>query len=158
VNRDTAVASRQLQIDVSTFIEWVNAREEHHPELASFYAARFRPEFKSAFRAWTATRPFADKAAPPTPFAMHQYRLASSRRADRLELAAGAESQVAQDANERADNYMLAVVLFAASLFFAGISTKLEIPRMRAALLALGWVIFLGTVVWLATLPTQLTT
>lgn len=53
---------------------------------------------------------------------------------------------------------MLAVVLFATALFFAGISTKLDIPSMRWTLLALGWTIFLGTAIWLATLPVQLTT
>jgi hypothetical protein len=52
---------------------------------------------------------------------------------------------------------MLAVVLFASALFFAGISTKLKLPSMRATLLALGWIIFLGTTVWLATLPRLLT-
>lgn len=158
VNRATAVAGRQLQIDVATFVQWINAREEHHPALAAFYAARFRPEFRRAFLAWIATRPFTNEAAPKTPFAMQQYRLKASTRADRLELTAANESQVAKNANQRADDYMLAVVLFASALFFAGISTKLEIPAMRQALLALGWVIFLGTVAWLVSLPVQLTT
>ena len=52
---------------------------------------------------------------------------------------------------------MLAVVLFASSLFFAGLSTKLEIRTARVTLLALGWVVFLGTVIWIVTFPTQLT-
>jgi hypothetical protein len=51
---------------------------------------------------------------------------------------------------------MLAVVLFASALFFAGISTKLNSLRMRTAILGLGCVLFLGTAIWLATLPTQL--
>ena len=50
-----------------------------------------------------------------------------------------------------------AVVLFASALFFAGVSTKLHIRSARVALLAIGWVVFLGTVIWLATLPIQLT-
>jgi len=89
---------------------------------------------------------------------MRQYRLKASREAGRLELAAATDSQAAKDANQRADNYMLAVVLFATALFFAGISTKLDIPSMRWTLLVLGWTIFLGTALWLATLPVQLTT
>lgn len=52
---------------------------------------------------------------------------------------------------------MLAVVLFAASLFFAGISTKLQTRSARVALLALGCVLFVGTVAWVATFPTRLT-
>jgi hypothetical protein len=52
---------------------------------------------------------------------------------------------------------MLAVVLFAMSLFFAGISTKLQSLTARTAVLGLGCLLFLGTVIWLATLPIELT-
>ena len=48
---------------------------------------------------------------------------------------------------------MLAVVLFAAALFFAGISTKLSIPSQRVAVLLLGYLIFVGTTIWVATFP-----
>jgi hypothetical protein len=72
--------------------------------------------------------------------------------------ARGGLSQRAKDANERADNYMLALVLFASALFFAGISTKLSTYNARLITLGLGWVLFLGTVIWLATFPVQLTT
>jgi hypothetical protein len=158
VNRTSAIANRQVQVDVATFIQWVNAHEEHRTELAGFYRARFRNEFRPAFAAWLATRPLANASAPPTPFAMPQYRLKSSSEADRLEAKASADSQHAKAANERADNYMLAVVLFASALFFAGISTKLETLRARTAILGLGCVLFLGTLIWIATFPVQLTT
>jgi hypothetical protein len=52
---------------------------------------------------------------------------------------------------------MLAVVLFASALFFAGISTKLHTDSARRAVLGLGWLVFLGTAIWLATLPVQVT-
>jgi len=157
VNRTSAVANRQVQIDVATFLQWVDARARRDTALADFYRARFRDEFKPAFAAWLATRPLTNPDAPPTPFAMPQYRLATNVEADRLEASAGVESDRAKDANERANNYMLAVVLFASALFFAGLSTKLEAPTARKAMLALGWVLFVGTVVWLATLPIRLT-
>jgi hypothetical protein len=89
---------------------------------------------------------------------MQQYRLQAAARADRLESVATAASQRAKDANRHADNYMLALVLFASSLFFAGLSTKLVTRNARITLLSLGWVVFLGTVVWIATFPTQVTT
>ena len=78
-------------------------------------------------------------------------------RADRLESVATEASQRAKDANKHADNYMLCVVLFASSLFFAGLSTKLGTRTARIALLALGWVVFVVTVSWIATFPTQVT-
>ena len=54
---------------------------------------------------------------------------------------------------QRADNYSLAVVLFAASLFFAGISTRLHTRTLADGILGLGYTLFLGTVIWLATFP-----
>ncbi len=157
-NRVAALADRQVQIDVATFIQWVDAHAEQKTGLADFYRSRFRDEFKPAFAAWLATDPFEDASAPRTPFDMPEYKLAASEKAERLELAAAASSEHARKANERADNYMLAVVLFASSLFFAGISIKLHDRRARAVVLGIGCVLFLGTVIWLATLPLQLTT
>jgi hypothetical protein len=157
VNRTAAVANRQVQVDVATFIQWIDANAQRDDALARFYRARFRDEFKPAFAAWLATRPFTNRAAPETPFVMPQYRLQASAEADRLEVRAAGESEHAKEANERADNYMLAVVLFASALFFAGISIKLRTLSTRVAILALGWAVFLGTVIWLATLPIQLT-
>jgi hypothetical protein len=158
VNRDAALANRQLQIDVATFIQWVDATEQDRTGLAGFYRARFRDEFKPAFAAWLATKPLTNRNAPPTPFAMRQYRLAASAEADALDEAAAADSDRAKDANERANNYMLAVVLFASSVFFAGMSAKLATRSTRIVLLGLGAALFLGTAIWLATLPIQLTT
>jgi hypothetical protein len=157
-NRVSALANRQVQIDVATFIQWLDARQEHHPQLAMFYEARFRPELKPAFAAWLATKPFTNEAAPPTPFAMRQYRLKASDDAQRLERAAAADSERSKDANEHADNDMLAVVLFATALFFAGIATKLTTVRARGVILGIGWTIFVGAAIWLATLPVHLTT
>ena len=143
VNRFAALANRQVQIDVATFIAWIDAREEHRTDLARFYRARFRDEFKPAFAAWLASKPFANPNAPETPFATPEYRLHASAESERLEATAAADSKGAAEANQRADNYMLAVVIFASSLFFAGISTKLGSVRTRAAVLGLGWVVFL---------------
>jgi hypothetical protein len=155
-NRQSALANRQVQIDVATFIQWLDARAQHDDALAGFYRERFRAEFQPAFAAWLASEPFTNPKAPATPFALPQYGLAAQARADALEKTAAAASQRAKDANARADNFMLAVVLFATTLFFAGISAKLH--SGRALLLGAGWVVFLGALIWIATLPVRLTT
>ena len=54
---------------------------------------------------------------------------------------------------QRASNYVLAVVLFAVALFFAGMSTRLGTARLRTAMLSIGWIVFLGAAVWVATSP-----
>jgi len=156
-NRAAALANRQVQIDVATFTEWLDARARDERQLARFYQQRFRREFQPAFTAWLATRPLANRTAPPTPFAMRQYRLKANADAERLERPAAAKTDEAKESNARADDYMLAVVLFALSLFFAGISNKLESEGARAFVLGLGCVVFLGAAIWVATFPVQLT-
>ena len=157
-NRVSAVANRQVQVDVATFIQWLDARQSGRSELAAFYRARFRPEVKPAFAAWLATRPLRHIATHRTPFAMPQYRLKASADAARLERAAAAESERSKEANQRADNDMLAVVLFASSLFFAGISAQMHTLGARRALLAIGCVVFVLAVVFIATVPVKVTT
>ena len=147
------LANAQTQIDVATFTQWVNAYALDQTELADFYFARFRPEFKPAVDAWVATRPRRNPDAPLTPFAMPEYELASRAESERLQAEAEEQSATARENVQRATNYVLCVVLFAAVLFFAGISTKLDTPVLRRILLGFGCVVFVGTVVWLATFP-----
>jgi hypothetical protein len=151
--RTAADANRQVQIDVATFTEWVDAHLEGDAERAAFYRRRFRPEFVPAFDAWLAQRPFTDSAAALSPFAVPQYRLAALEQVDRLEAEAAAAADQVKTDIQRADNYLLAVVLFAAALFFAGISTRLQTARARIAVLGLGCVVFVATAIWLATFP-----
>ena len=48
---------------------------------------------------------------------------------------------------------MLAVVLFAVALFFAGMSTKLPSPGPRKVLVVVGCLVLAGTAAWVATFP-----
>jgi hypothetical protein len=153
--RAAAVANRQAQVDVALFTQWVDAYANEEGELASFYRKRFREEFEPAFNAWVATRPRENPDAPLSPFAMPQYQLAAQKQADELEQQAAAFSLAVARNIERADRYMLAVVLFAISLFFAALSIRLRSRDLRIGLLAFGWVIFVGTAVWLATQPIE---
>jgi len=154
--RAASVANRQAQIDVAIFTQWVDAYALGETELADFYSRRFRDEFKPAFEAWVATKPLQNRRAPLSPFAMPQYKLGATAEAERLEAAAAAASHEVRIDIQRADNYVLAVVLFATSLFFAGISTKLHTQRSRGTILGLGWLLFAGTVIWIATFPVSL--
>jgi len=147
------VANRQVQIDVALFTQWVDAYATGEAALADFYRKRFRDEFEPAFEAWVATKPLRNDDAPLSPFVLPEYQLAATKEAERLEAAATEASHEVRIDIQRADNYVLAVVLFAVSLFFAGISTKLHSRGSQVAILALGYVLFLGTAIWVATSP-----
>jgi hypothetical protein len=154
--RASGVANREAEIDVELFIEWVDARAQGDRRLAAFYRERFRAEFTPAFDAWIAARPFTNRDAPLSPFALPEYRLAATDEVDRLEARATAAAEEAREDIERADRYVLAVVLFATSLFFAGISTRLRTRWGEATILGLGCVLFLATLAWIATFPVSL--
>jgi hypothetical protein len=151
--RASSLAEAQTEVDVATFIQWVDARAGGDDELASFYRARFRADFKPAFTASLATRPFTNANAPPTPFAMPAYKLESTAEAERLDAEAEKSATEVRSYIQRGSNYILAVVLFSVSLFFAGMSAKLDVPGLRKAMLAVGCVVFAGTAVWIATFP-----
>jgi Domain of unknown function (DUF4337) len=154
--RAAALANAQTQIDVATFTQWVDAYAQEQTELADFYFARFRPEFKPAIDAWIATRPLRNPDAPLTPFAMPEYQLAAREDARELEAEAESLSATARANVQRATNYVLAVVLFATALFFAGMSARFGTNRLRLALLSFGVAILLGTVAWIATFPVSI--
>jgi hypothetical protein len=84
---------------------------------------------------------------------MPEYQLEARAEAEQLEAEAEDWSAKARTNIQPATNYVLAVVLFAAVLFFAGMSARLQSPRIRRILLGFGVVLFVGTVAWIATFP-----
>ena len=155
-NRASGIANREIQIDALTFTHWVDAYTRGDKKLAVFYFRRFRPEFRPAVNAWAATKPLTNPGAPLTPFSMPQYTSAQNARPIALEAKGAAESVIAQAEVERADRYTLCVVLFATSLFFAGISTRLRTTGSRIFVLGMGWLLFSSALLWMITFPLSL--
>jgi hypothetical protein len=151
--RAQGLSQFQSQVDVATFIAWADADRRGEPAVAAFYAARFRPEFRPAFDAWTATHPSTNPEAPPTPFAIPQYQLASRQEAARLDAAAEASAAVVLRDLQIASDYVLTVVLYAVVLFFAGMSTKIKNHRLRWVLAGAGCLVLIAAIVWIATFP-----
>ena len=154
--RAQGLAQAQTQVDVATFIQWVDAYAKHETTLQDFYFKRFRVEFKPAVEAWLATKPLKNPDAPLTPFAMPQYKLAATAEAERLDADAEVSAAEVRRNIQRSSNYVLGVVLFSIALFFAGTSTKLNDQRLRAVAVGVGCAVFLGTLIWIATSPISL--
>lgn len=154
--RAQGLAEAQKEVDVATFIQWVDAYAHRETELTTFYERRFRAEFKPAFAAWLATEPLTNANAPLTPFVMPQYVLAAEAEAESLDAEAEVSAALVRRNIQRSSNYVLGVVLFSVALFFAGTSTKLTNPRLRAVAVGVGCIVFLGTLVWIASSPISL--
>ncbi len=115
-------------IDVTMFLQYVEATGAGRAGEQSFIYHRFRPEMKRAVDAWLATKPRTNPAAPSSPFVMPQYRLRSAGEAARLSARAAESFKAATAANEVGDDYVRLTVIFAAVSFMAGISTKFRFP------------------------------
>jgi len=144
----------QLRIDdLLYFNEWLNARQTGDTQLASIYERRFRPEFVPAFRAWIAQKPFTNPAAIPGPLYMPQYKLAATDKAAELDRQADELYAEGTSAKTYDDRYILSTVFFAAVLFFAGISLRLDWRPLRITVLAMGGVLLLGGLIYVFALP-----
>jgi len=148
-NRHGTLASRNVQIDVETFIAWADAKAQKDDALAAFYVARFRPEFLPAFDDWR-LGPDKDAAGLPsgTPFKEPSYIVAEQVLADASYAKADAALAEAQWNNQVSDNFVLTAVLFASVLFFAGIAARFRPQWIRWTMLGVATVVFfLGLVV-----------
>jgi hypothetical protein len=153
-SQQAATRAGQHRIDdLLYFNGWLNARDAGNTQLAAIYRARFRPEFVPAFRAWIAQRPFTNPRAVPGPLYMPQYRSADLARSARLDAAADALYEEGTAAKGYDDKYILSTVFFAAVLFFAGISLRLDWLPLRIAVLGMALALLVGGSVFVLSLP-----
>jgi hypothetical protein len=154
--RAASRADAETQVDVATFIAWADADQGGDKDVADFYVARFRPEFATAFDAWLATDPVTSPSAPPTPFAMPEYKIASRAESESLDAQAEKQAAVVAENIQRASNYVLTVVLYAGVLFFAGMSTKIAARRLRWLMIGTAYLLMAATIGWVVTFPVSL--
>lgn len=147
-------AAGQLRIDdLLYFNGWLDARQSGNQRLAAIYRKRFRPAFVPAFDAWIAQHPFTNARAIPGPLYMPQYRPAEIARANTLDAAADALYLEGTQSKSNDDRYILSTVFFAAVLFFAGISLRVDWRPLRIIVLALAGAMLVAGGVFVATLP-----
>jgi hypothetical protein len=152
--QQSATAAGQLRIDdILLFNDWLNANDSGNRKLANVYERRFRPEFVPAFRAWLAQNPFTNRSAIPGPTYMPQYHLAAGSLAKGFDAKANALFKEGTDAKSNDDKYILSTVFFAAVLFFAGISLRLDWRPLRVFVLAAAGVMLLSAAIFVLSLP-----
>jgi hypothetical protein len=148
-------ANQLTQVDISLFINYVNAYAAGDEELATFYYDRFRPEARLAVDAWLATQPLQNPDALPSPFQMPEYQVSLAEEAVQLEQEAGNLFQQGKAANEHSDDYVLNAVLLASVLFLAGIAPRFDWPPLVVLILVAAGVLLVVGLYNLSTLPIQ---
>ncbi len=150
--RQSDLSTAQRQVDVASYIAWLQAYASKEQGLQDFYQARFRAEFQPAFDAWLNSVP-AGSIPDGTPFTRPEYVLAAQTQADELQAKAESLSADARQSNQTSDNFVLIVVLMASVLFFAGVGTKFKGQGVRRMMISLATIVFIGGLFAIAILP-----
>jgi hypothetical protein len=150
--RDANRANAEILVDVDTFLAWLDAERAGNDALATDIRDRMRAEFLPVFEAWLSGAP-AGEIPDGTPFARSDYVLQTQKDAVALEAEASAEFDAGQRANQISDNFVLAAVLFASVLFFAGLGGTFDTLRVQVFLLILAGIMLIGGVVVVVSLP-----
>lgn len=140
-------------VDLAIFSAWLDAVGAGETQLQDFYYARFRPDFREAFEAWTALHPLTNPDAPQGPFVMKEYSLPERVQAEALDTKAQAVFDQGQRDNDIGDIYVQATVILASALFFGGICQTFKKPRVRMILAFLSSAACVIGVVRTVTLP-----
>jgi hypothetical protein len=152
---EDTVSGGQLHLgDLMLVNGWFNAIESGNRKLAGDYRRRFRPTFQPVFKAWLALDPLTNRRAPPGPTYMPQYRPAPFAAAAVADAHADRVFAEGTEAKTNDDDHILATVFFAAVLFLAAVSLRLEWMRLRLAVLGFGTIVFVGALIFVVTLPT----
>ena len=123
----------------------------------TFYAShRFRDEFRPAFEAWQATDPLVTPGVPRTPFAMPEYRLEATARAEELDAQQrGLDGQGAAQPAARPELRAGGRPPSRSCCSSPGSARKLHGRGARTTLLIVSCLIFVGTLAWIAASPGQ---
>jgi hypothetical protein len=151
--RKLTLAGQEAIVDIHLFEQFHRALVENRTEYAQRMLRRFRPEARAAVDAWLATDPLHNSAAPSGPFGLPEYRPRLAQEANALDQEADRKSGQAREANRNVERYTMVTILLASALFAAGLAPRFTSPLVRAGVLALGFLLFLRTLVTLAGLP-----
>ena len=152
-NRATLEAMELRNFDSAAFDAWFSAYTVGNDQAMKVAVHRFRPEFRVAFDAWRATHPETNRDAPRGPTYMPEYRQPLLDNAKALDQRAERTSAKGAEAGETSDKYVRTTVFLASVLFLVGISAHFPFRGVRYALVGLGALLLLVSLVQLTQLP-----
>ena len=139
--QNTTRGGQEQVYDATTFNFWLQAKLAGNRRLARAYERRFLPEYRSAFRAWLATRPFVNPRAPAGPIAMPQYRNAQTDLGTKKNALASVVFDSGAHARETGEKYVRTTVLLATVLFLIALSQRFGLLKVRVGMLSVALVL-----------------
>jgi hypothetical protein len=140
-------------LDSVSFNAWFTAFTAGDAAAEKLADKRLRPGYRPAFYAWLATDPAHNPNAPPGPSYMPQYVIPQETASTRYDAEADAEFTKGSNAGATGDKYVRDTVFLATVLFLVGISGHFPVRQARYALIGVGTVILVFSVVQLLGLP-----
>jgi hypothetical protein len=144
-------ADQRTAVQVDLWTQWVAAEGQANADLADFLVQRFPEPLATAHDDWVAAG--ALDADVLTPFGLPSFEVPERVAAEEADANADELFAQALRNNQRGDNYTLLTVLFAAVLFFAAMSGRVDQVRNQKALLGLASVLAVVGVVFLVGFP-----
>ena len=139
--------------DAVTFNAWYAAHVAGNQNDMRVARKYFLPQYRVAFDAWLATKPFANPNAPAGPEAMPQFKPPGAALARTLDDKADAYYARGENAAQTGDHYIRVTVILASVLFLVGVSTQFPIRGVRYGLIATGLVLLLFAAGQILSLP-----
>jgi hypothetical protein len=146
-DQQLTLGGQQKLLDVTTFNTWIEAKNEHRPDLAALYERRFSPEFKVAFDAWLAADPFTNPDVPPGPSFMPEYVNPLLEQGEQMNVEATQVFEEGTAARGIADDYIRTTVVLASVLFLLAIAQRFRVRAVRIGVLAVSGVLLLYGVI-----------
>lgn len=145
-------AMQHHMLDAIVMLHFGEATLRDDTKLAGAIRSRMGSPLREAVEAWLKLDPFNNLEATPA-LKMPQYvlpELAQARSANETALRIRAQ---ANTAGNHGDTYVLLSLMFASVLFFGGITGTFESRRVRTALATIAVLMFLVTLIRVATMP-----
>jgi len=136
-----------------TVNEWLKAKVQGNTKLAELFERRLLDEFRPAFEAWVKTDPLHNPEAPASVMSMKEYHNAAAEESEKLNQQATKVFEQGTEAREHADQYVRVTVSLATVLLLAALSQRFRTTQIRAALIILAFLILLGPLWRVLTLP-----
>jgi hypothetical protein len=152
-NRADAEALQIRTLDSASFNAWFTAFTADNLKAERLARRRLRPGYRPAFNAWLATDPAHNPHSPPGPAFMRQYVIPQARAAKTHDRKADAAFAEGADAGATSDKYIRDTVFLATVLFLVGISGHFSLHQARFALIGVGALILVFSVVQILGLP-----
>jgi hypothetical protein len=152
-NRADLEALQIRTLDSVSFNAWFAAFNTGNVTAERLAERRLRPGYRAAFHAWLATDPASNPNAPPGPSYMPQYVIPQAATAATDDTAADAAFAKGTQAGSTGDRYVRDTVFLATVLFLVGISGHFALRQARYALIGIGALLLVFSVVQLLQLP-----